>query len=297
MKNLHQALWVVVGMVFFAQVTLWAQSHDKKERRSRHKALRKEIKAYRQKNVWPVMRAQRQKLEAVMSAADRQKVADLRSQMHMARTRMRTFRKELHESHPAGKRPELTEEQRKVVKTHHKTMRKSRYAAWELADKYETTIDALLSEIKPQKKKWRQEIKAIKIKHLGERKKEAHDEMGKKRHRRGRHHRMKRLHHPISFLLLDLSNPQADTPNNNTSVVFPNPSGSASKVSFDLIKSEKVSIQLMDSQGKLIKEVFNAVKPAGSHSQTIDMSGLKNGIYYVIIKSSQGTESKRVIKR
>lgn len=297
MKNLHQTLGVVVGMVLFAQVTLWAQNHDRKERRSRHKVLRKEIKAYRQKNVLPVMQAQRQKLEAVMSAADRQKVTDLRSQMHTAKEKMRAFRKELRKNHPTGKRPELTEEQRKIMKAHHKTMRKSRYAAWELVDKYETTIDALLSEVKPQKKKWRQEIKAIKVKHLGERKKGAHHKIGKKRHRRGRHHKMKRLHHPISFLLFDPSNPRVGTPNNSASVVFPNPSGNESKVEFSLTKSEKVSVQLLDSQGKLIKEVFNAMKPAGSHSQTIDMSGLKNGTYYVIIKSSQGTESKRVIKR
>ena len=305
MKYFQRNLWLIALLA--VSTSLWAQDQTKEERRAKHKAFRAEMKAYHQANVLPVLKAQRQKLDAVMSADDRQKVSDLRAQKKTAREKMRAQRKEFRKNHKKGERPELTDAQKQARKEQHKARRQARTAAWEIADKYETTIEKLMAEMKPQHEQWRKDLKAIRVKHFGEHKKGEHPRMGKKgkghprhgkRHHGKRMRGMRMLSHPLAFLMFDPAKPEkADDKGKATSVIYPNPSSSASSIEYSLIKSENVNIQLVDANGKLVKQVLNTTKSAGNHSQTIDMEGLKTGTYYLRIKTSAGTETKRIIKR
>lgn len=297
MKYFQKNLWIVALLVF--STSLWAQDLSKEERRAKRKAFKKEVRAYKQKNIWPVLKTQRQKLDAVMSAADRQKVDDLRAQKKAARKKMRERRKEFRKNHKRGeKRPEPTEAQIQEHKAMRKAMRKAKTAAWEIADRYETTIEKLMAEMKPQHEQWRKDLKAIKAKHFGER---THKKGHHHKRRRGHHrmHGMRKMSHPLRFLLFNpAAKPKADNDEGSiATVVYPNPSGNQSQVNFTLTQTENVSIILMDANGKVLKEVLNASKTAGSHSQVVQMDGLKNGTYYLKIKTSAGTETKRVIKR
>ncbi|HAS45352.1 MAG TPA: hypothetical protein DCS93_33015 [Microscillaceae bacterium] len=302
MKNTLKPLLMVALIVYSS--TLWAQELTKEEKRAKFKAFREDAKAYNQQNVWPVVKAQRQKLDAVMSDADKQKVATLRAQMKESREKMRAFRKEMREQHKPGEgRPQLTEAQKTTLKAQRKARRKAKNAAWDIADKYETTIEKLLEEMKPKADQWKKDLKALRVKHFGERKKGEHKHMGRrgKRRHHGKMHRgmrgMRRMLRPVGFVLIDPASNGVEEGSDESSIVYPNPSADETKVNFSLTKSENVRIQLMDANGKLVKEVLNESKAAGSHAQTIDMSNLKNGTYYVIIKTSKGTETKRLIKR
>lgn len=302
MKNSLKPLLMLTLIAW--STTLWAQKLSKEEKRAKFKAYREDVKAYNKQNVWPVVKAQRLKLEAVMSEADKQKVTDLRAQMKESRTKMRAFRKEMRENHKKGEgRPQLTEAQKTTLKAERKARRKAHHAAWDVADKYETTIEKLIEEMKPKAEQWKKDLKALRVKHFGERKKRdrKHGKMGrrgKRGHFKGRGMRgMRRVFRPVSFLMLDPAKSDMGEGSGEATIVYPNPSNRETKVNFNLTKTENVSIQLMDANGKLVKEVMNESKTAGSHSQVIDMSALKNGTYYVVIKTSKGTESKRVIKR
>ena len=313
MKNTLKPLLIMV--LLMCASTLWAQELTKEERRAKFKAFRAEAKAYNQQNVWPALKAQRQKLDAVMSEADKQKVADLRAQMKAGRAKMKAFRKSMREQHKPGEgRPKLTEAQKTTLKAERKARRKATHAAWDIADKYETTIEKLLEEMKPKAKQWRKDLKALRVKHFGERKKGVRRE-GKREGEHGRHGRMgRRGHHPhhrgkrgmrgmrrafrpVGFLMIDPASNDLEEGNGEASLVYPNPSNNETKVNFNLTKSETVNIQLMDANGKLVREVLNENKAAGSHAHTIDLSNFKNGTYYVVIKTSKGTETKRLIKR
>jgi len=301
MKNTFKPLLIVALLVYSA--TLCAQKLTKEEKRAKFEAFREDAKAYNKQNVWPVVKAQRQKLDAVMSEADKQTVANLRTQMKEAREKMRAFRKEMREQHKPGEgRPELTDAQKTTLKTQRKAMRKAKNATWGIADKYETTIEKLLEEMKPKAEQWKKDLKALRVKHFGERKKEEHGRMGRrgKRHHHRRMHGMRgmrRMFRPVGFVMIDPASNEMGEGSGEPSIVYPNPSADETKVNFSLTKAENVSIQLMDANGKLVKELLNENKAAGSHAHTIDMSNLKNGTYYVIIKTSKGTETKRLIKR
>ncbi|OJJ19574.1 hypothetical protein BKI52_22465 [marine bacterium AO1-C] len=301
MKNTLKPLLIVALLVCGS--TLWAQELTKEEKRAKFKAFREEAKTYNKQNVWPVIKAQRQKLDAVMSEADKQTINTLRTQMKENREKMRAFRKEMREQHKPGEgRPQLTEAQRATLREQRKAMRKAKNTAWDIADKYETTIEKLLEEMKPKAEQWKKDMKALRVKHFGERKKGERKHMGrrgKRHHRRGMRgmRGMRRMFRPVGFVMIDPASSDLAEGNGESSIVYPNPSADETKVNFSLAKAENVRIQLMDANGKLVKEVLNESKAAGSHAHTIDMSNLKNGTYYVIIKTSKGTETKRLIKR
>lgn len=303
MRFFQKNLWLLA--LLMCSTTLLAQQPSKEERRAKRKAYRKEVKAYRQQNVLPVVRAQRAKLDAVMSATDRDKVAQLRQQQKEARKKMRAHRKKMRKLYKKGEeRPELTDAQKKEMKAMHKARRNAKFAAWQIADKYETTIEKLLEELKPQHEKWAKDLRAIRVKHFGERKKHPHKKEGDKmRHKRRRHHHGRRRHgmrkmsHPLRFLLLDPNAKAPTAKSGDNTTIYPNPSGTESKVSYTLVQSETVRIQLVDANGKVLKEVLNETKAAGTHAQLVDMKDLKNGTYYLRIKTSAGTETKRIIKR
>ncbi|WP_299459536.1 T9SS type A sorting domain-containing protein [uncultured Microscilla sp.] len=300
MRFFQKKLWLIVLLA--CSTSLWAQQLSKEEKRAKRKAYRTEARAYKQKNVLPVIKAQRIKLDAVMSVADRQKVDDLRAQKKAARKKMRAHRKEMRKLHKKGERPQLTETQKQEMKAMRKARRNAKFAAWQIVDKYETTVEKLIAEIKPQQEQWHKDLKAIRVKHFGERKPASHKTGEHKRHhkRKGHHgkrrHGMRKMLHPVRFLLFDPAATTKTKPGKNTTI-YPNPLGTESKVEYTLIQTERVTIRLVDANGKFIKEVLNETKSAGTHAQKVDMRELKNGTYYLRIKTSAGTQTKRIIKR
>lgn len=85
--------------------------------------------------------------------------------------------------------------------------------------------------------------------------------------------------------------------NPNNILVYPNPIKNTAILEYNIEESEKLSIQLLDLQGRLQKTYLkNQFQEAGEHQQTIDLPlDLPKGIYFVKISSSLGQMMVKVI--
>jgi len=76
--------------------------------------------------------------------------------------------------------------------------------------------------------------------------------------------------------------------------VIPNPINEGTTIQFKLNDASFVHINLVDHQGRIIKEILNGLRSAGSHTIALPKSqltskGMSNGIYYVTLKTNTGT--------
>ena len=74
--------------------------------------------------------------------------------------------------------------------------------------------------------------------------------------------------------------------NENTVIVYPNPAIDKCKIDF-ACNSEHIKIDLIDSQGRFIRNFCNKHLSQGNHSVTCDLSEISSGLYIVQIKSEQ----------
>ncbi len=72
----------------------------------------------------------------------------------------------------------------------------------------------------------------------------------------------------------------------------PNPASTTTTIEFNLPETVPASIDIFNSLGQKMKSVFNQVQSAGSHSVTVDLSGLPDGIYYYRIQAGEQLETK-----
>lgn len=75
----------------------------------------------------------------------------------------------------------------------------------------------------------------------------------------------------------------------------PNPFTDQTEISFNLTKSEKIKLELLDEQGKLIRTITDQKCSAGSHTYTLDSSTLPVGIYYCRLSNSTMTTSRKMV--
>ncbi len=77
--------------------------------------------------------------------------------------------------------------------------------------------------------------------------------------------------------------------------VYPNPVNSISAVTFQMTKSGYTKINLMDTQGKLVREVYSGSLEAGKHNIAIGASELKAGFYILNIENEAGMSNHRLM--
>ncbi len=77
---------------------------------------------------------------------------------------------------------------------------------------------------------------------------------------------------------------------------YPNPFNPTTNISFSLPQAMKVSLTVYDVSGRLVAEVINGWRDAGSHEVTFDGSGLASGVYvYNFHTGNQQTSSKMML--
>jgi uncharacterized delta-60 repeat protein len=76
---------------------------------------------------------------------------------------------------------------------------------------------------------------------------------------------------------------------------YPNPVVSSTTIPFFLLKTEKVSIKLYSSEGKLIKEIANETFSAGTNTLIFDADGLASGIYFYQITAGKFKQARKMI--
>jgi hypothetical protein len=76
--------------------------------------------------------------------------------------------------------------------------------------------------------------------------------------------------------------------------VFPNPADENVSISFELQKSGEMALYVVDEYGHLVLDVMNGFRKKGKQEETISTLSLKNGLYFVVIKSESGSISRKI---
>jgi len=282
----------------------------KEKRKERHKAHREQmekvdkkgmraaLRQHQETKVKPVLLEQRAKLEAKISAEDKQALAELRTKFAAKKAEMKAKRKEMKGKHKQMKKQgERAERPHHRHKQHGERMKNDpdHQALMALAEKYEEDIDALMQEIEPQHKQWQEEKKAIIEEYMP--KDAEHPQWKADKHHKNRihgHRGMRKGH----FLLMDPNDTSQEAVQATTikaAQVFPNPASSRMTLSYELLEDGKVTVELRGESGGTAKVLDEGFKPAGAQRLEIDASTLNNGVYYIAISSGKQQATVKVI--
>ena len=77
--------------------------------------------------------------------------------------------------------------------------------------------------------------------------------------------------------------------------VFPNPATGELSISYSLLKSDKVKIEVVNMLGEKITNVENQNETIGQHQLYFDLTGLKAGIYFLQINTRSTTQQVKFI--
>lgn len=76
--------------------------------------------------------------------------------------------------------------------------------------------------------------------------------------------------------------------------VYPNPANNEITIGFSLATSDKINLEIVDLQGKLIKQVYaNELHTSGHHQMKLDLSDIANGIYVLNLRSDRFSISEK----
>jgi hypothetical protein len=77
--------------------------------------------------------------------------------------------------------------------------------------------------------------------------------------------------------------------------VFPNPSQTISKITFELTQASIMKIQLMDITGKIIQTIAENEFEEGKHEIDLNTSKMSKGLYFLRVNSTQGAFSHKIL--
>lgn len=264
----------------------------------KRKEARQDIGTYRTEHIKPVILEQRTKLETKISAEDKALLAELRAEKPERPKRLEN--------------PSM--EERKAAKAAFEAGKAEREAfkakLQALVETYASDIDELYAEIRPQVEEWKKEIGEIAQEHhpseMKKRKdgessgagKKAKDRKHRKRGQKGE--RSKSILLPKgAFLLLDPNAPISDAevmPQSLTEIkVFPNPTFNQNTLSYEVKEPGHLRIELHNDNGRLLEVLFDGTREAGAYQLDVDMSKLRNGVYYYTVQDQNGVQSHKVI--
>jgi Skp family chaperone for outer membrane proteins len=260
------------------------------------------IKNYVEKNILPVMKVQRQQLDKELSQTEKDRLAEIRSQLQTLRQQRREEMKSMRAQEGT---PSL--EQRKAMRQTRNQLHSLMNEVAEMEENHDATIMALLDEVRPQVDQWRKEIRQIVSRNCPN----ADTRPGMMKNGKNKHGKkgmygkqgmpFGKLLVPNVFLLwnpdepLPFFNRQNIMEDNMNFNIYPNPASGEVQFSVQLEEESNIGYQVFDKDGieVLTKDAENA--PAGLFSVTIDVSGLTNGLYIVKVKAGERSAIGRLI--
>ena len=76
--------------------------------------------------------------------------------------------------------------------------------------------------------------------------------------------------------------------------LYPNPNDGSFLVQIETFQDQDVIMRVFDAQGKLVWERFNnSIK--GKHTEKIEITGLKSGIFHLQVILGDGTKSRSFV--
>jgi len=82
----------------------------------------------------------------------------------------------------------------------------------------------------------------------------------------------------------------------NSFTITPNPLESTTIIKYNLSHNSPVSLKIFDVSGREIKVLVNEVQNQGEQSVVFNTFGLKPGIYFALLKTNEGMQTKKLIK-
>lgn len=76
---------------------------------------------------------------------------------------------------------------------------------------------------------------------------------------------------------------------------YPNPFNHSTEISYELGSAQDVTIEVQDMTGRVVMVRNEGLKPAGTHTCTIQAADLESGIYFYTLKAGQFEETKRMV--
>jgi len=86
-----------------------------------------------------------------------------------------------------------------------------------------------------------------------------------------------------------------NTSDDSSIEIFPNPFIETTSIKFNLQSAGQVELNLFDISGREVRALINNNLQTGFHEVKLNSSGLKSGIYFCVLKTEQGTQSKKLI--
>jgi hypothetical protein len=267
-------------------------AHKDMKRSEEHRAMRKEMGQYRQTEIMPVLFSQRTKLDKEISKKDRKEIDVARAELKEIRAEMKAWKKEIKEKKKSGS--EFKEEDKAKKEAMIAKKKEAMKGMKELAEKYKPEIDALMKEIEPQKSKWEADMKAIAQKHMGE------DKPAHPKHRAK--DKTKHMYGPVGFLLLDPNakeefemEPMTQEVVATEVTLYPNPATTESKVELKVTEEGPITVTLIDSEGRVVKQLLDEEKAMGRHTLDVDLRDVDNGLYYISIIDNSGKQTIKLV--
>lgn len=82
----------------------------------------------------------------------------------------------------------------------------------------------------------------------------------------------------------------------NVVSVYPNPTNNQLNIAFELIQNENVNISICTITGQIVRDLGSELMASGQLNYQIDLSGLSEGVYFLILEIGETTITKKVVK-
>ncbi len=243
--------------------------------------------AYLEQNVFPAILEQRKKLELQLSETEKAEIAQLREEFQV-------FKQKGKEDRMGGKKhrqnmESLSDAEKVALFDQHHQKKKLHQQLREKVNKYESKVNPLLEELHEPMQKWKTDLKALAENNNDE--EEPDHSMHPNRHQGG----LRRFLSPIHFVLLDPEKGFSQAENTRSSLMYPNPVAGEAQISFSLEKSGNVLVEIVDSQGNVVKTISEKRMEAGANTLTFKTDDLKQGAYFYILQANGKKEVKRFV--
>jgi len=76
---------------------------------------------------------------------------------------------------------------------------------------------------------------------------------------------------------------------------YPNPFNPSTRISFELAKSEKVTLEVYNTQGQKVATLLNENRPSGIGEVTFNAGSLSSGVYIYKLKTPSQTLIRKMV--
>ncbi|MGV3540500.1 MAG: T9SS type A sorting domain-containing protein [Rufibacter sp.] len=297
--------WILLAaLCLLLQASAGAQ--ERQLPKEEQEALKKQLATYHQQEVATFLLNKRKELDQKLSAADKQELTQVREELMKHRAHQLAYFQKIREERKASKQP-ITDAQKSEIKAQHARYKQIMDRVELLAQKNSKALAPIAIQVKVQQEKWHRDIQAITAKYRGP---ATEPEASIQAKRELLLERRRNHWSPTRFLLLDPNqassvldflekegNKNNSLQEENALLISPNPVTDVATLSYSVPKEGTVRIELVNQQGKVLKQVLDSDQPVGRHQQPVEVTDLNSGVYYYRITSPAGSEAVRFMKQ